>query len=506
MFKRHNLFCTLLLIIHLLVFQATGKQGDYFRGPEKLSYCDSVNYCQIYGGELAVIRNKDQNTAAADICIGQNHHDDDYCWLGLTEYVGNKNTEIDYQLWIWRDGSASTLPKKRTYSLGHGNIPASNNTGTLQSKENNQKRVPLSSYEYENWRTSQPNNKGGCDESHAIMGTRYLGKWYDTNAYQYVKYIPLCENINTTHENPIHDHQCDTTFSNCWYEQCRNTGVGQDDSKCWSKKDSTSPPKCSESATLKYTELEMKYDGEVYVEYTCCDDNDDSGRDKYSQISQQCYADYADYKKNKEREGELFFFLLFMLFALLLGILDWLRKKKEKEKKEKKEKQEKHSSKIIPVGTLTSDSLRASLVHAMLARRLKKDKTFHKYMDKVDKDESGSLSRKEWRKLLAKLKKKDHASDSWELTSDIVELTFKLVLASTKSNDGELTYAGLQAWVVLETESKVDSALSADISSWGRNAPDEINMTRETVKILPVQGILLAPKIQKVSISANEYI
>ena len=69
------------------------------------------------------------------------------------------------------------------------------------------------------------------------------------------------------------------------------------------------------------------------------------------------------------------------------------------------------------------------------------------------------------------------------------------MLASTKSNDGELTYAGLQAWVVLETESKVDSALSADISSWGRNAPDEINMTRETVKILPVQGILLAPKI-----------
>ena len=43
------------------------------------------------------------------------------------------------------------------------------------------------------------------------------------------------------------------------------------------------------------------------------------------------------------------------------------------------------------------------LVHAMLARRLKKDKTFHKYMVKVDKDESGSLSSKEWRKLLAKL-------------------------------------------------------------------------------------------------------
>ena len=145
-------------------------------------------------------------------------------------------------------------------------------------------------------------------------------------------------------------------------------------------------------------------------------------------------------------------------------------------------------------------------VHAMLARCLKKDTIFRKYMDKVDRDKSGSLSSKEWRILLAKLKKKDHASDSWELTSDIVKLTFKLVLASTGSNDGELTYAGLQAWVVLETESKVDSALSADISSWGRNAPDEIAMTREAVKILPVQGILLAPKIQKVSISANEYI
>ena len=68
------------------------------------------------------------------------------------------------------------------------------------------------------------------------------------------------------------------------------------------------------------------------------------------------------------------------------------------------------------------------LVHAMLARRLKKDKTFHKYMDKVDKDESGSLSSKEWCKLLAKLKKKDHASDSWELTSDIVKLTFIFLL------------------------------------------------------------------------------
>jgi hypothetical protein len=109
-------------------------------------------------------------------------------------------------------------------------------------------------------------------------------------------------------------------------------------------------------------------------------------------------------------------------------------------------------------------------VHAMLARCLKKDKTFRKYMDKVDRDESGSLSSKEWRRLLAKLKKKDHASDSWKLTSDIVELTFKLVLASTGSNDDELTYAGLQAWVLAETEAKVGSALSTDISSWGRNS------------------------------------
>merc|ERR1711865_1208686 len=127
----------------------------------------------------------------------------------------------------------------------------------------------------------EPNNYMGCSESHAFMGsdTADLGKWYDVNAHKYVKYLPLCE--NTTHENPIHDHQCDTTFSYCWYEQCRNTDVGQDDSKCWSKKDLTSPPKCSESATPKYTELEMKYDGEVYVEYTCCDDNDDSGREKH---------------------------------------------------------------------------------------------------------------------------------------------------------------------------------------------------------------------------------
>ena len=56
-------------------------------------------------------------------------------------------------------------------------------------------------------------------------------------------------------------------------------------------------------------------------------------------------------------------------------------------------------------------------VHAMLARCLEKDKTFRKHMDKVDRDESGSLSSKEWRRLLAKLKKKDHASDSGLLES-----------------------------------------------------------------------------------------
>ena len=59
----------------------------------------------------------------------------------------------------------------------------------------------------------------------------------------------------------------------------------------------------------------MKYDGEVCVEYTCCDDNDDSGRDKYSQISQQCYVDY---KKNKEREREDLFFLLFYILTLYI--------------------------------------------------------------------------------------------------------------------------------------------------------------------------------------------
>ena len=286
MFKRRNLFCTLLLlIIHLPLFQA--KHVDYFRGPSALSYCDSVEYCQRNGGELAVIRNKDQNKAAADICSGNKKQKrlrttktNVPCWLGLTEYVGTKNTEIDYQLWIWRDGNASTLPKGRVdkprmYSLGY--MDDMNHT---TSKENNQKGVPLSSYEYTNWKKIEPNNNMGCSESHAYMGsdTANLGKWYDTNAHQYVKYLPLCETTN--HENPIHDHQCDTTFSNCWYEQCRNTDVGQDDSKCWSKKDSTSP-KCSESATPKYTELEMKYDGEVYVEYTCCDDNDDSGREKH---------------------------------------------------------------------------------------------------------------------------------------------------------------------------------------------------------------------------------
>ena len=593
------------LLIHLPLFQA--KQGDYFRGPSALSYCESVKYCKKNGGELAVIRNQEQNTAAADICSvnlnpksksGNNdnykqtdetqrncktkktkklcrkendcdwhtkkyareelptgcYHEDtveraeDYkddmedhdqydkagknvpCWLGLTEYVGTENTEIDYQLWIWRDGNASTLPKgqvydnkARTYSLGYMDDmnhtttfnATDDNTTTLLTKPNNKKGVPLSSYEYDNWQvclacsdkenSMEPNNYMGCSESHAFMGsdTADLGKWYDVNAHKYVKYLPLCE--NTTHENPIHDHQCDTTFSYCWYEQCRNTDVGQDDSKCWSKKDLTSPPKCSESATPKYTELEMKYDGEVYVEYTCCDDNDDSGREKHYQISQKCSDDNDDdndYPRSSNGSGGLGGLIAFLFFApFVICYLCYAYKQNEKEKKdlkekeekdkkenqEKREKQEKQdatrkteakvdsslsadiSSKNIPVVNQPLTNEPEDHVHAMLARCLKKDKTFRKHMDTVDRDESGSLSSKEWRILLAKLKKKDHASDSWELTSDIVKLTFKLVLASTGSINNELTYVGLQAWVVAKTESKGDSVLSTDISSWGRN-------------------------------------
>merc|ERR1712166_1144320 len=56
MFQRHILLYTLL--IHLPLFQA--KQGDYFRGPSALSYCESVKYCKKNGGELAVIRNEKQ--------------------------------------------------------------------------------------------------------------------------------------------------------------------------------------------------------------------------------------------------------------------------------------------------------------------------------------------------------------------------------------------------------------------------------------------------------------
>ena len=68
------------------------------------------------------------------------------------------------------------------------------------------RRVPLSSYEYDNWqvclacsdkeKSMEPNNYMGCSESHAFMGsdTADLGKWYDVNAHKYVKYLPLCEN------------------------------------------------------------------------------------------------------------------------------------------------------------------------------------------------------------------------------------------------------------------------------------------------------------------------
>jgi hypothetical protein len=82
------------------------------------------------------------------------------------------------------------------------------------------------------------------------------------------------------------------------------------------------------------------------------------------------------------------------------------------------------------------------LVRALLRRRLKKNKSFHKWMKKVDKDENGSISSNEWGKLLIKLKKRDDESDGWELTSQVALQSFKTALSAHFKNctsNNELT-------------------------------------------------------------------
>ena len=85
----------------------------------------------------------------------------------------------------------------------------------------------------------------------------------------------------------------------------------------------------------------------------------------------------------------------------------------------------------------------AELVREMLAKHLKKTEKFDKYVNKVDKDESKTLDKKEWKKLLKKVKKKDDSP--WELTSELSGLCFKLVQAcggtTTRGNTVQLMFS-----------------------------------------------------------------
>ena len=364
----------MFLLVALYLFGirlTTADQGEYFRGDTPLSYCDAKKYCQKSNGELATIRNKEQNGKATKACSdtttstkntrGRGEgHEEHSCWLGLTEYVGTKRTDIEYQLWLWGNGTASSLPttskndeKIRTYTLGYMNdkhhtiyYNSTDNTSTLftnrTSTKTAQPGIPILSYEYTNWakcfdcdskrdqeKYAEPNNFDDCSESHVFLGIEDDGAsgehgfWYDVNAHEQIELLPLCEKI--THTSPIHDHECDAVYSSCWYEQCQNHPVGSDGSKCWSLKESSSsssssgsgssndPPKCSENAIPKYTNLEMEYDFKNYQEYTCCDENDFSGRGKHG----FCY-DKEDYNDENNIWGA--FVLLVLVCGLFMGI------------------------------------------------------------------------------------------------------------------------------------------------------------------------------------------
>ena len=97
-------------------------------------------------------------------------------------------------------------------------------------------------------------------------------------------------------------------------------------------------------------------------------------------------------------------------------------------------------------------------VRSMLARRLKDDKKFLRTLNKIDKDENGSINGKEFAKLLVKVKKRDHHhSDGWTLTGRTAGITWaaalrheavqKGVSGDTNLDSKELTFAGMRRWI-----------------------------------------------------------
>jgi hypothetical protein len=222
------LFLLSLVTLTQFFAPADAAPGQYFVGLTLKNYCEAKQFCRSKGGELATVRNAQDNKAAATACASnrnqnqnqnQHRHSEEAtsiahspCWLGLTEFVGTGLTPTEAQLWIWSDGNSSTEPKgtlydqKRTYTYGYyDELPhttafnATDNTTMLLTNAKTQQQsgggVPLSSYNYQNWAGcedyeehedkhghqdendkklrcdwSEPNNYMGCSESHAFMG------------------------------------------------------------------------------------------------------------------------------------------------------------------------------------------------------------------------------------------------------------------------------------------------------------------------------------------------
>ena len=91
-------------------------------------------------------------------------------------------------------------------------------------------------------------------------------------------------------------------------------------------------------------------------------------------------------------------------------------------------------------------------VRSMLQRKLRKEGSFEKYMRKVDKDGSETISGKEFGKLLVKIKKKDRHSDDWKLTPRLAGVTWATALRFESMKDKhldskELRFQSLRRWL-----------------------------------------------------------
>ena len=91
-------------------------------------------------------------------------------------------------------------------------------------------------------------------------------------------------------------------------------------------------------------------------------------------------------------------------------------------------------------------------VRSMLQRKLRKEGSFEKYMKKVDKDGSETISGKEFGKLLVKIKKKDRHSDDWKLTPRLAGVTWATALRFESMKDKhldskELRFQSLRQWL-----------------------------------------------------------